>query len=165
MTPFSMSNLTSDMFGGDDEAPASAPSSNTSSKGAHLLRWPGVPAALRAARLQMAEIRRFEKEMFAGETDMRVRETVEALREIARNVSGYPGRKNLIWISTSFPMTIAPDAVAGQQHFPVRDAELRGPGRTCDQRARRRQGFGLSGKSGWSADQSFFMATKAPATA
>src|SRR5439155_4670447 len=29
---------------------------------------------------------------------------------IARHVAGYPGRKNLLWVSSSFPLTIFPDA-------------------------------------------------------
>ena len=31
--------------------------------------------------------------------------TLEALNEIARATSGYPGRKNLLWLSESFPVT------------------------------------------------------------
>lgn len=112
---FSLSNQTLDMFGGDDEAPASAPSSNTSAPGGPPPAMAGGPDGPAGGALQMAEIRRFEKEITAADTDMRVYQTVDALREIARNVSGYPGRKNLIWISTSFPMTIAPDAVAANR--------------------------------------------------
>src|SRR5208337_5144246 len=33
----------------------------------------------------------------------------EAMRGLARAVSGYPGRKNLIWLSGSFPIQIEPD--------------------------------------------------------
>jgi hypothetical protein len=36
--------------------------------------------------------------------------TLDALRIIARHVSGYPGRKNLIWISSTFPIAIMPDS-------------------------------------------------------
>jgi len=35
--------------------------------------------------------------------------TLEAMRGLARAVSGYPGRKNLIWLSGSFPIQIEPD--------------------------------------------------------
>ncbi len=107
--PGSLSSQTNDMFGSDDEAPPSTVSSapgrgSSGSQGAS-----GPPGG----ELQMAEIRRFEKETFSADTDMRVRTTLDALRAIARHVSGYPGRKNLLWISSSFPMTIAPDASAG----------------------------------------------------
>ena len=35
--------------------------------------------------------------------------TLAAMKGIARAVSGYPGRKNLIWLSGSFPINIEPD--------------------------------------------------------
>ena len=52
---------------------------------------------------------RFEQEAYAFTMDIRVRETIEALRSIALHVEGYPGRKNLLWISSSFPIAINPD--------------------------------------------------------
>lgn len=61
--------------------------------------------AMRALQLQ-----RFEREQYAESMDIRVRLTLEALRAIARHVSGYPGRKNLIWLSSAFPLAITPDA-------------------------------------------------------
>jgi VWFA-related protein len=107
--PFSMSNQTLEMFGGDDEAPPSGTVSSAPGRNAAPTPAASGPAG---GELQMAAIRRFEKQTFAADTDMRVTTTLNALRAIARHVSGYPGRKNLIWISTSFPMTIAPDAMA-----------------------------------------------------
>src|SRR5450755_689313 len=35
--------------------------------------------------------------------------TLEAMKALARAVSGYPGRKNLVWLSGSFPVQIEPD--------------------------------------------------------
>jgi VWFA-related protein len=61
--------------------------------------------AMRALQLQ-----RFEREQYAESMDVRVKLTFDALRVIARHVIGYPGRKNLIWISSAFPLAIAPDA-------------------------------------------------------
>jgi VWFA-related protein len=61
--------------------------------------------AMRALQLQ-----RFEREQYAESTDIRVKLTFDALRVIARHVSGYPGRKNLIWLSSAFPLAITPDA-------------------------------------------------------
>src|ERR1039457_3439641 len=47
--------------------------------------------------------------------DRRVDLTAEALQEIARFLMGLPGRKNLIWLSGSFPEGIIPNAgVNGQ---------------------------------------------------
>jgi VWFA-related protein len=61
---------------------------------------------------------RFEQETYAFAMDIRVRETIEALRSIARHVAGYPGRKNLLWLSSSFPIGINSDINSFQ---PFRD--------------------------------------------
>jgi VWFA-related protein len=54
-------------------------------------------------------LQHFEQETYVFAMDIRVRETIEALRSIARHVAGYPGRKNLLWISSSFPIAINPE--------------------------------------------------------
>jgi VWFA-related protein len=51
----------------------------------------------------------FEQERTAFQTDLRVTYTINALNSIARSLSGYPGRKNLIWISEAFPLSIDPN--------------------------------------------------------
>jgi VWFA-related protein len=43
-----------------------------------------------------------------AQTDTRVHATLEALNTLARILAGYPGRKNLIWISEEFPVIIDP---------------------------------------------------------
>jgi len=101
----SLSNQVQEMFGGNEDTPP-GPSSTPSGPGAAPL---AIPSGAPGGELQMAAIRRFEKETFAANTDMRVRQTLDALRAIARHVSGYPGRKNLIWISSSFPLVSSPD--------------------------------------------------------
>jgi VWFA-related protein len=60
--------------------------------------------------MRALELQRFEREQYAESMDMRVKLTFDALRLIARHVSGYPGRKNLIWLSSAFPLAITPDA-------------------------------------------------------
>ncbi|MEQ1353018.1 MAG: VWA domain-containing protein [Candidatus Acidiferrum sp.] len=60
--------------------------------------------------MRALELQRFEREQYAESMDVRVKLTLEALRTIARHVSGYPGRKNLIWLSSAFPLAISPDA-------------------------------------------------------
>src|SRR2546427_12271964 len=55
-------------------------------------------------------LQRFEREQYADSMDIRVKMTLDALRVIARHVSGYPGRKNLIWLSSAFPLSIPPDS-------------------------------------------------------
>jgi VWFA-related protein len=51
----------------------------------------------------------FENERTSFQTDLRVRYTLDALNSMARALSGYAGRKNLVWISEGFPITIDPD--------------------------------------------------------
>ncbi len=42
----------------------------------------------------------------------RVLFTLDALEAMARTVSGYPGRKNLVWLSGSFPIRLEPAQAA-----------------------------------------------------
>jgi VWFA-related protein len=75
---------------------------------------PGGPLPGRSSGALLArralDLQRFEREQYAESMDMRVKLTFDALRLIARHVSGYPGRKNLIWLSSAFPLAITPDA-------------------------------------------------------
>jgi VWFA-related protein len=50
----------------------------------------------------------FEQESTNAQTDIRVTYTLSALKAIARSLAGYPGRKNLIWLSEAFPLSISP---------------------------------------------------------
>jgi VWFA-related protein len=56
----------------------------------------------------LAALETFEQETYASTMDIRVRETLDSLRAIARYLAGYPGRKNLLWISSSFPIMLYP---------------------------------------------------------
>lgn len=62
-------------------------------------------------------IESWERERASFESDIRVRYTLDALTALARMVSGYPGRKNLIWVSETFPIGIAPDPNLGLYAF------------------------------------------------
>jgi VWFA-related protein len=48
------------------------------------------------------------------QADQRVAMTLEALQNIARYLAGVPGRKNLIWFSSSFPISVFPSATEKQ---------------------------------------------------
>jgi VWFA-related protein len=63
----------------------------------------------RGAGPMLDAVRRFEQETYSFQLDIRVQETLDALEGIARYVAGYPGRKNLLWISSSFPILFLPD--------------------------------------------------------
>ena len=103
--PFSHSSLLEQMAGaeGQSDIPGGppAPGSQGSTGGGNS----DALLAMRALQLQ-----RFEREQYASSMDIRVKLTLDALRVIARHVSGYPGRKNLIWLSSAFPLAITPDA-------------------------------------------------------
>lgn len=78
---------------------------------------PGAGAAMapelqqnRAVNAQVQFLQGFERETFSTQINMRVQITLDAFRAIARHVAGYPGRKNLLWISSSFPLAIFPDS-------------------------------------------------------
>ena len=49
------------------------------------------------------------KDTEALRTNTRTLFTIDALEAMARAVSGYPGRKNLMWLSGSFPIRVEPD--------------------------------------------------------
>jgi VWFA-related protein len=44
-------------------------------------------------------------------TEARVAITLSALQQLAHYLSGYPGRKNLVWVSGGFPIVLFPDSV------------------------------------------------------
>jgi VWFA-related protein len=59
---------------------------------------------------------------FAGyQSDQRVAMTLEALNYLGRYLAGVPGRKNLIWFSSSFPVTIFPNAKGKQPFAEIRE--------------------------------------------
>jgi VWFA-related protein len=51
-------------------------------------------------------VARFEKMNVDDEQDVRIRGTLVALKEIGRSMSGYPGRKALLWFSAGFPFSL-----------------------------------------------------------
>jgi VWFA-related protein len=56
----------------------------------------------------------FQARMTSFQMDQRVTMTLEAFQELARYLSGIPGRKNIIWFSGSFPGVIAPEDASGE---------------------------------------------------
>ena len=57
----------------------------------------------------MANIQQFQANTATFQTTLRVQYTLAAIDELARYLAGIPGRKNLIWLSGSFPLNIEPD--------------------------------------------------------
>ena len=61
---------------------------------------------IRAAPASAAAVRQNQTDAAAFMLDVRVKTTLEELQQLARYLSAVPGRKNLIWLSRSFPTTI-----------------------------------------------------------
>jgi len=59
----------------------------------------------------------FESQEYLEMMDQRVSETADAMRAIAKYLGGYPGRKNLVWFSESFPIWIEPTTDFGSDPF------------------------------------------------
>ncbi len=57
----------------------------------------------------VANLKQFEGEQQSVQFQLRARYTLDALNQLARYLAGIPGRKNLIWFSGSFPISILPD--------------------------------------------------------
>ena len=62
-----------------------------------------------SAILLAANLRAFEEQLNVTETDFRVPYTLDAFNTLAHYLGSFPGRKNLIWFSGSFPLNIVPD--------------------------------------------------------
>ncbi|MGZ4841418.1 MAG: VWA domain-containing protein [Candidatus Angelobacter sp.] len=76
---------------------------------------PILPGVAQSLPPQMAaQIRAFQDQMTADVTDQRVQVTLAALNSLSRTLSGYPGRKNLIWISETFPFDVMLTSATGR---------------------------------------------------
>lgn len=62
-----------------------------------------------SAATVMANIEQFQADTATFQATLRVQYTLAGIDELARYLSGIPGRKNLIWFSGSFPLNIEPD--------------------------------------------------------
>src|SRR5208282_220537 len=57
----------------------------------------------------VASLKEFQADQAAFQIDLRVQMTMDALQQLAEYLGGIPGRKNLIWFSGSFPLSLDPD--------------------------------------------------------
>jgi len=58
----------------------------------------------------VANLRQFDAQQQSFQLQLRVKYTLDAMNQLARYLSNIPGRKNLIWFSGSFPISVFPDA-------------------------------------------------------
>ncbi len=64
----------------------------------------------------------FQKLEYEEQTTVIADDTSDAMRAIAHDLSGYPGRKNLIWISEAFPQWILPGSGFGAHSVEAGDS-------------------------------------------
>jgi VWFA-related protein len=57
----------------------------------------------------VSQINSFAEDNTSNQMDIRVQHTMAALNLLARTLAGYPGRKNLIWITEGIPMSVFSD--------------------------------------------------------
>jgi VWFA-related protein len=57
----------------------------------------------------LTNLKQFDAEQQSFQFQLRAHYTLDALNQLARYLTGIPGRKNLIWFSGSFPINILPD--------------------------------------------------------
>lgn len=70
----------------------------------------------------VARMQQFEAEHASSDQQLRARLTLAALNQLARYLAGLPGRKNLIWFSGSFSISILPDGSLLDPFSTVADA-------------------------------------------
>ena len=63
-----------------------------------------------------ARLEEFHDQHAAAQADFRVRFTLDALNSLGRYLAGYPGRKNLVWVSETFPFSIVLDKITSQNN-------------------------------------------------
>lgn len=97
-------------LGANDVSPQ-APSADAAPGSERAAVRPGAGAADggtdRSLMNVAASLARFEKEITSNTLEMRIAHTMDSLNAIARYLSGYPGRKVIIWFSASFPINLS----------------------------------------------------------
>jgi VWFA-related protein len=57
----------------------------------------------------VANLRQFDAQQQSFQLQLRVKYTLDAMNQLGRYLSSIPGRKNFIWFSGSFPISVLPD--------------------------------------------------------
>jgi VWFA-related protein len=62
-----------------------------------------------ATAAALAALQQFMAEQSASQNDLRVKTTLQAFQALAGYLAGIPGRKNVIWFSSAFPLVLFPN--------------------------------------------------------
>ena len=113
------------------DTPASAPLDNNQVNAvasAGSIIEPPTPPSISTSGSQIGPmtavtaLQQFQADQIAGQTNARMRITLDAMKQLAGYLGGISGRKNVIWFSGSFPLTLLPedgesDAFANVESF------------------------------------------------
>ena len=75
---------------------------------------------IHAGAIAIEQVKQAQANLASYRANDRVQMTLEALQNLARYLSAVPGRKNLIWFSGSFPISVFPSANQKQFTGPMR---------------------------------------------
>lgn len=70
---------------------------------------------LGASAAGIAALAQFQADTAVFQADLRIQNTLDALNDLAAYLGSIPGRKNLIWLSGSFPISFNPDQSLGNE--------------------------------------------------
>jgi VWFA-related protein len=66
-------------------------------------------ASAQASQGAIQALQQFQADTATFRTDSRIIITLQAFQQLAHYLAGFPGRKNIIWFSSSFPLSVFPD--------------------------------------------------------
>jgi VWFA-related protein len=69
-----------------------------------------------AAPEAIAAVREFQSDHAAYLVDSRIKMTLQAFQQISRYLASFKGRKNLMWVSGSFPVSVFPESGVKRQY-------------------------------------------------
>lgn len=99
------------LVAGHVTTPDQDPTDDPNALSANLENTQNLPAGF------LASLETFEQQTYWFAVGIRVQKTLDAFRDLAHYLDGYPGRKNILWISTSFPLELAPNGDASSANF------------------------------------------------
>ena len=71
----------------------------------------------------VANVQQFETQTQSFQLQLRLQYTLDAFNQLAHYLSAFPGRKNLIWFSGSFPLDILPDDTVANPFASIASSE------------------------------------------
>ncbi|HXC94100.1 MAG TPA: VWA domain-containing protein [Edaphobacter sp.] len=86
----------------------------------HAAADPREAAAIKGV---LEKLKQTEAETTTFELEMRAKYTLNAMSQLARYLSNFSGRKNLIWFSGSFPVSVMPDPTVHNPFAAVANSE------------------------------------------